>query len=256
VGLFNIELTSLLFTRGMINLHVLYADDDADVREVVTLSLERDPLFIVRGCASGREALVTAVEWHPDLALLDVRMPGMDGPTVFAHLRADTRTAAIPVVFVTAGAKSQDCPDLKALGATGVISKPFNPGDLAAQLRRFVPVEGTLAAARENFLLRLEADAFALSLCREWLSDYAPKPVLTRIREIAHALAGAAGIYGFAGISCDSAALSAAAEDRLSGRTTGEDIEEALDRLLRRIKPSLLPPPMRSVSAGYSAATA
>jgi CheY-like chemotaxis protein len=240
----------------MINLHVLFADDDADVREVVTLSLERDPLFVVRGCASGREALATAMEWRPDLTLLDVRMPGMDGPTVLAHLRADTRTAAIPVVFVTAAAKSPDCSDLKSLGAAGVISKPFNPSDLAAELRRFVPVESSLAAARENFLLRLDADAFALSLCRQWLSDYAPEPVLIRIRELAHALAGAAGIYGFAGISWDSAALSAAAESRLVGGTRGEDLDEALDRLLRRIKPNLLPPPLRNVSAGYSAATA
>jgi CheY-like chemotaxis protein len=240
----------------MVNLHVLFADDDADVREVVTMSLERDPLFVVRGCASGREALATAVEWRPDLTLLDVRMPGMDGPTVLAHLRADTRTAAIPVVFVTAGAKPQECSDLKALGAAGVIPKPFNPGDLAAELRRFVPAERSLAAARENFLLRLEADAVALSLCREWLSDYAPKPVLVRIREIAHALAGAAGIYGFAGISCDSAALSAAAENRLAGRVRGENLEEALDRLLLRIKPSLLRPPSRSAPPCYSAATA
>jgi hypothetical protein len=192
------------------------------------------------------------MEWRPDLTLLDVRMPGMDGPTVLAHLRADTRTAAIPVVFVTAGAKSQECADLKALGAAGVISKPFNPSDLAAELRRFVPAESSLAAARENFLLRLDADAFALSLCREWLSDYAPKPVLMRVREIAHALAGVAGIYGFAGSSCDSTA----AENRLAGRARAEDVEEALDRLLRRIKPNLLPPPLRHVSANYSAATA
>jgi two-component system OmpR family response regulator len=240
----------------MINLHVLFADDDADVREVVTLSLERDPLFVVRGCASGGEALTTAMEWRPDLTLLDVRMPGMDGPTVLAHLRADRRTAAIPVVFVTAAAKSQECSDLKALGAAGVILKPFNPSDLAAELRRFVAVESSLVAARENFLLRLDADAFALSLCREWLSDYAPKPVLIRIREIAHALAGAAGIYGFAGIGCDSAMLSTAAENRLAGRAMGEDVDEALDRLLRRINRNLPPPPSRSLSPRYSAATA
>jgi hypothetical protein len=107
-----------------------------------------------------------------------------------------------------------------------------------------------------NFLLRLDADAVALSLCREWLSDYAPKPVLLRIREIAHALAGAAGIYGFAGISCDSAALSAAAENRLGGSAGGENLEEALDRLLLRIKPNLLRPPSQSVLSRYSAASA
>jgi CheY-like chemotaxis protein len=240
----------------MINLHVLFADDDADVREVVTLSLERDPFFVVRGCASGGEALATAMEWRPDLTLLDVRMPGMDGPTVLARLRADRRTAAIPVVFVTAATRRQECAHLKALGAAGVIPKPFNPSDLAAELRRFVPVEGALAAARENFLLRLDSDAFALSLCREWLSDYAPKPVLMRIREIAHALAGAGGIYGFAGITCESAALSDAAANRLAGRARGEDVEVALDRLLLRIKPDLLPRPSRSVSPAHSAATA
>ena len=240
----------------MINLHVLFADDDADIRNIVALSLERDPFFVVRGCASGGEALATAVEWRPDLMLLDVRMPGMDGPTVLSRLRADRHTAAIPVVFVTACPETQACANLKALGAAGVISKPFDPNGLAAELRRFVPVEGALAAARESFLLRLDADAFALSMCREWLSDYAPKAALMQIREIAHALAGAGGIYGFAGISCESAALSVAAENRLAGRARQVDVEQALDRLLRRIRPNLPLRSPRRVPPRYSAATA
>jgi hypothetical protein len=77
-----------------------------------------------------------------------------------------------------------------------------------------------------------------------------------RIYEIAHGLAGAGGIYGFAGISCESAALSDAAESRLAGRARAEDVEEALDRLLRRIKPNQFRPPSRSVPPFYSAATA
>jgi len=240
----------------MVNLHVLFADDDADIRDIVALSLERDPFFVVRGCASGGEALATAAAWRPDLTLLDVRMPGMDGPTVLTRLRADRHTAAIPVVFVTACPETQECANLKALGAAGVIGKPFDPNELAAQLLRFVPVEGALAAARENFLLRLDADAFALSLCREWVSDYAPKAVLMRISEIAHALAGAGGIYGFAGISCESAALSDAAEDSLAGRAKGVDVEQALDRLLRRIRPNWPLQPPRQMPLRHSAATA
>jgi CheY-like chemotaxis protein len=240
----------------VINLHVLFADDDADIRNVVALSLERDPFFVVRGCASGGEALAAAVEWRPDLTLLDVRMPGMDGPTVLSRLRADWHTASIPVVFVTACPEARECANLKALGAAGVIAKPFDPNRLAAELRRFVPVEGALAVARENFLLRLDADAFALSLCREWLSDYAPKAALMRISEIAHALAGAGGIYGFAGISCESAAVFDAAENRLAGRARGVDVEQALDRLLRRIRPNWpLQPPWRT-ALRHSAATA
>jgi two-component system, OmpR family, response regulator len=240
----------------MVNLHVLFADDDADIRNVIALSLQRDPFFVVRGCASGSEALATAMEWRPDLTLLDVMMPGMNGPTVLTRLRADRHTAAIPVVFVTAHSDRQECADLKARGAAGVIPKPFDPGELANELRRFVPVEGVLSAARQNFLLRLDADAFALSLCRAWLTDYVPTAVLTRIGEIAHALAGAAGIYGFAGIGCESAALWDATENILTGRARGADLEQALDRLLHRIRPDsplqhALPTPLR-----HSAATA
>jgi len=225
----------------MINLHVLFADDDADIRDVIALSLRQDPFFVARGCASGDEALDTAVEWRPDLTLLDVRMPEMDGPTVLAHLRADKRTAAIPVVFVTARTQAQECARLRALGAAGVIAKPFDPIGLAAELRRFVPFEGALAAARENFLRRLDADACALSACRKFLAQTASEPVLTRINEIAHALAGTGGIYGFAGITCESAALSDAAENNLAGRASRIDVEQALDRLLRRIRPNQRP---------------
>jgi CheY-like chemotaxis protein len=240
----------------MINLHVLFADDDADIRDVVALSLERDPFYVVRACASGSEVLATAAEWRPDLTLLDVRMPGMDGPTVLGHLRADRRTATMPVVFVTACREAQERAHLKALGAAGVIPKPFDPNGLASELRRFVPVESALAAARENFLLRLDADALSLSLCRAWLSDYAPKVVLIRISEIAHALAGAGGIYGFAGISSESAALSDVAENSLAGRARGVDVEQALDRLLQRIRPNLPPQPAQRVPLRHSAATA
>jgi two-component system, OmpR family, response regulator len=240
----------------MLNLHVLLADDDVDIRNIVAWSLERDPFFVVRRCASGGEALATALEWRPDLTLLDVRMPGMDGPSVLARLRADRHTAAIPVVFMTACPVAKEYADLKALGAAGVISKPFDPNGLAAELRRFVPVESALAAARESFLLRLNADAFALTLCREWLSDYAPKAALIRIGEIAHALAGAGGIYGFAGISCESAALSEAAQNRLAGRARCADVEQALDRLLQRIRPNLPRQSLRRAQSCYSAATA
>jgi len=222
----------------MIKLHVLFADDDADIRNIVALSLRQDSFFVARGCASGAEAVKAAVAWRPDLALLDVAMPGMDGPAVIAHLRADKRTMAIPVVFLTARAPAGECARLRALGAAGVIEKPFDPMALPGELRRFVPFEGPLAAAREHFLLRLDADARALATCRQFLSQTAPAPVVTRISEIAHALAGVSGIYGFAGITRESAALSDAAQDNLAGRAGRRDVERALDRLLRRIRPS------------------
>ncbi|HTV36198.1 MAG TPA: response regulator [Xanthobacteraceae bacterium] len=246
----------------MINLHVLFADDDADIRQILALSLGQDPFFVVRGCASGSEALTTAVEWRPDLTLLDVKMRGMDGPAVLERLRADRRTAAIPVVFVTARVHGQETVRLRQLGAAGVIEKPFDPCALPATLRGFIPLEGVLAAARESFLLRLDADACALSTCRQFLSQSTPEPALERINEIAHALAGAGGTYGFAGISREAAALCSAVEDFLAGRCGRDDVVAGLGRLLGRLSPrdrpatTALPFRDRRVRYRYSAATA
>ncbi len=68
------------------------------------MSLRLDPDFTVRGCASGEEGLAVAAEEMPDLILLDVMMPVMDGPTTLARLRENPRTAGIPVIFMTARA--------------------------------------------------------------------------------------------------------------------------------------------------------
>ena len=89
----------------------------------------------MRGCGSGADGLVAAAEWHPDLILLDVMMPVMDGPATLAHLREDPRTADIPVVFMTARVQKQDLAHFKSLGAAGVITKPFDPMTLAAAVR-------------------------------------------------------------------------------------------------------------------------
>lgn len=106
---------------------------------------------------------------------------------------------------------------------------------LAAEVRRFVAVEGVLSPAREGFMQRLKADASALSTWRRRLTQTHPEAAVMRISEIAHSLAGAGGIYGFAGITCASAALSDAAERNLAGRAPPLDVERALNRLLERI---------------------
>ncbi len=225
----------------MINLRVLIVDDDADVRAGVAAALQDDPFFVSRACAGGRAALAAALAWHPDLILLDAQIPGMNGTTLLKRLRAERRTAPIPVVFMVAGAaRSRQAARLVACGAAGVIDKPridkeCNAATLGATLRRFVAVEGLLSPAREKFFRRLEADAGALSDCRRDLAQTRAEPVLMRISQIAHSLAGAGGIYGFAGISCDSAALSDAAASILAGRARPSDVERALDRLLERI---------------------
>jgi CheY-like chemotaxis protein len=117
---------------------ILYVDDEADIREIAAMSLALDDSFDVRPCASGTEALQVAPEWQPGLILLDVMMPGKDGPETLAGLRADPRTAAIPVVFITARTQSYEVHRFLSLGAAGVIAKPFDPMTLAAQARQYL----------------------------------------------------------------------------------------------------------------------
>ncbi len=117
---------------------ILYVDDEADIREVASLSLELDPDFEILTCASGHEALVRAGEWMPHLILLDVMMPGMDGPTTLGRLREQPETASIPVVFITARTQSAEIEGFLGLGARGVIAKPFDPMALAGQVKGFL----------------------------------------------------------------------------------------------------------------------
>lgn len=221
----------------MIHLHVLLVDDETYTRQAIEAALSLDPFFTVRDCASGAEALTAAIAWRPDLILLDVVMAELDGPAVMRRLRADKRTAPIPVVFLTACRDAAEHRRFKALGAAGIVTKPFNPRALAGEIRRFVAVENILSPAREGFLRRLKQDATALSVWRSQLGRKPSNIAMTRISEIAHSLAGAGGTYGFAGISCASAALSAAAENHLAGRAEPIEVERALNRLLERISP-------------------
>lgn len=117
---------------------LLYVDDDSDIREVASLSLSLDPDFTVRTCASGAEAIAVAAEWRPHIILLDVMMPEMDGPETLARLRADAATADIPVIFITARAQTHEIGRFLALGAAGVIAKPFDPMTLAPEVRGYI----------------------------------------------------------------------------------------------------------------------
>ncbi len=117
-------------------IRVLHVDDEPDIRDIVDISLGLSPEFRVRACSSGAEAIAAAAEWSPELILLDVMMPRMDGPTTLLHLRKDPRTAAIPVLFMTARAQSREIEQFIALGAQGVISKPFDPMTLAGEVRQ------------------------------------------------------------------------------------------------------------------------
>jgi CheY-like chemotaxis protein len=206
-------------------------DDDSDIREIVDVSLGLNSDFELRSCASGEEALVIAAEWSPLLILLDVMMPGMDGVTTLIRLHKNPATAEIPVIFMPARAQSREIDRLIALGARGVISKPFNPLALASQVRDHLQAT-RLGTLRRAFMQRVKLDAALLLPFRTSLTNEADPEALIQVRRIAHGLAGAAGLFGFNWISNDAAVLEEAVVTKSEGGGTKDAIVDALDRLL------------------------
>ncbi len=121
---------------------ILYVDDEDDIREIAQMSLELDPEFEVRLCSSGHQALQEVTDWQPDLILLDVMMPEMDGPETLRRLAAAPSTAAIPVVFITARTQTHEVARFLSMGAVGVIAKPFDPMKLAGEVKRLAKMHG------------------------------------------------------------------------------------------------------------------
>ncbi|WP_339118727.1 response regulator [Halomonas sp. BMC6] len=114
---------------------ILYVEDDPDIQTVAALALEVVGGFNVKVCSSGEQALEEAVAYAPDMILLDVMMPGMDGPSTLAALRKLPSLEKVPVAFMTAKVQPHEVDQLIALGAESVIAKPFDPMTLANQVR-------------------------------------------------------------------------------------------------------------------------
>jgi CheY-like chemotaxis protein len=113
----------------------MYVDDEPDIRAIAELALQVLGGFQVTLCSSGREALKRAAETPPDLILLDVMMPDMDGPATLRAMGQVPVLADVPVVFVTAKAQPAEVARLRELGAVNVIAKPFDPMTLPDQVR-------------------------------------------------------------------------------------------------------------------------
>jgi CheY-like chemotaxis protein len=115
---------------------ILYVEDEPDIRAVAQMALEAVGGFAVIACASGQEALSAAPDARADLLLLDVMMPGMDGPSTLKALREMPATAHTPVIFMTAKVQAAEVAQYKGLGALEVIPKPFDPMEISAQIQR------------------------------------------------------------------------------------------------------------------------
>jgi CheY-like chemotaxis protein len=117
---------------------ILIVDDDDDIRRIATLSLARLGGMEVLEASSGADAVALAASEKPDAILLDVMMPGMDGPATLEKLKAQPETGTIPVVFLTAKAMTSEIERLRSLGAAGVLTKPFDPVALPGLVRALV----------------------------------------------------------------------------------------------------------------------
>jgi CheY-like chemotaxis protein len=123
---------------------ILIIDDEDDIREVAAMSLETVAGWEVMVANSGAQGLTRAASYKPDAILLDVMMPGMDGPATLAQLRNNLQTSDIPVLFMTARAQTREVEKFITLGAQGVICKPFDPMTLAFQVQSHLHALGRL----------------------------------------------------------------------------------------------------------------
>jgi CheY-like chemotaxis protein len=114
--------------------HILCIDDEEDILQITRMSLETLGGFQVSICKGSGEALAQVKRLMPDVVLLDVMMPGQDGPSTLKLFQEDPDVAKIPVIFLTAKAQPSELANLIRLGAKGVISKPFNPMLLSRQV--------------------------------------------------------------------------------------------------------------------------
>jgi len=115
---------------------ILYVEDEPDIQAVAQIALENVGGFTIKVCQHGQQALAEAAAFKPDLLLLDVMMPDMDGPTTLIELHKQPELANIPAIFMTAKVQPQEVAQLRTLGAVDVITKPFDPMTLSDQIRK------------------------------------------------------------------------------------------------------------------------
>src|SRR3984957_17980029 len=196
---------------------VLYVDDDADICSVVQATLRLVPGLQVETADSGERAIDLAHELRPDLVLMDVMMPGLDGPSTLRRMRQSILLAGIPVIFLTAKVLPAEISQFLQLGAIGVIVKPFDPLKLYADLVALwhkggiegssliassaqSSVEAEIGSLTNSFLQRAWADVISLAKMIEQAQN-GDRSVFPEVERVSHSLHGAGAMFGFPKIS-------------------------------------------------------
>ena len=207
---------------------LLYVDDEADIRGIIEYAMEDEQDFQLELCASGQEALDKAVRIKPDLILLDVMMPGMDGPTTLKQLRELPDTRTTPVIFVTAKVQPNEVAQFKALGAIDVIAKPFDPVTLAAHLRELLKLTTQTKARKKSDRIEKLRQVYQAELpgrmdaiATNWsalVADQADDNTLQELYRQVHSLVGSGMSFGYRQMG----ELAREIEQELGGLKSGE----------------------------------
>lgn len=187
-------------------------EDDSDIRQVTTLLLSDIEDFEVKACGTAAEALQVAQAFDPDLILLDVMMPDLDGQGAFVAFRQMPDIALTPVIFMTARVQPSQILEYRQLGSLGVIPKPFDPDTLAETIQGMwerhqkACITETrrkdLAALRTLYVAELPERLRAIEAATGSLRDDGwDSEVAASLYDMAHRLAGSAAIYGFPEVS-------------------------------------------------------
>ncbi len=200
---------------------ILYVEDDPDIREVARLALEVVGGLTILACESGEDALARLPGFAPDLLLLDVMMPGMDGPTLLRRLRAIDSSCNVPAIFMTAKMQPDEITDLERIGAIGVIPKPFDPMRLTDNVRtiwiehqvrrsgatgdgglRTTSIDQTVNRLAVRFFHKLPARITEIAdLWRLARGPATDRQALADLHRKVHSLTGTASTFGFAAVT-------------------------------------------------------
>ena len=206
---------------------VLYVEDDPDIREVARLALEVVGGLTVLACESGEDALARLSGFRPDLLLLDVMMPGMDGPTLLGRLRETATGRDVPAIFMTAKMQPDEVAALEHIGAIGVIPKPFDPMRLTEEVRaiwtahqtrrpdaataddpRKANIDQTVNRLALRFFHKLPARIAEIGELWAVLKSAATdRQTLAELHRKVHSLTGTASTFGFAAVAAAARSL-------------------------------------------------
>jgi CheY-like chemotaxis protein len=215
---------------------ILYVDDEPDIRQIVQIALGLTQDLQVHIGESGEQALVLARELKPDLVLLDVMMPGLDGPATMIRMSKDPLLARIPVIFMTAKAMPKEVARFRQMGAAGVIAKPFDPMQLLKQVFYLwdafpqAPQSTTqpseearlreqFTQLREKFLQRTSGELPLLQALLERL-HHGDSTVLEQLEKSVHKIHGGGATFGFAAVSESARAFEHLVEELMEGGTS------------------------------------